>query len=186
MQTILDRYSVGIAVESVNLQMVRPPEQVQAAFDDVLKAGQERNRAKDEAQAYANDVVPRARGAASRLTEEAEGYRARIVAQAEGDSQRFRSVLTEYQKAPQVTRERMYTDAMQEIYSNVTKVLVDSKSGSNLLYLPLDKIMQMTAQSGAAATSSAPSVPVPSAGTTSTPASRSIDNAARSREREVR
>jgi membrane protease subunit HflK len=187
MQNILDRYKVGIEVVGINLQQggVRPPEQVQAAFDDVLKAGQERERAKNEAQAYANDVVPRARGAASRLTEEAEGYRARIVAQAEGDSQRFRSVLTEYQKAPQVTRERMYVDAMQEIYSNVTKVLVDSKSGSNLLYLPLDKIMQMTAQTGAAATS-VPNVPVPSAGTTSTPASRGIDNAARSREREVR
>ncbi len=188
MQNILDRYKVGIEVVGINLQQggVRPPEQVQASFDDVLKAGQERERAKNEAQAYANDVVPRARGAASRLTEEAEGYRARIVAQAEGDSQRFSSVLTEYQKAPQVTRERMYTDAMQEIYSNVTKVLVDSKSGSNLLYLPLDKIMQMTAQTGAAAASTAPSVPAPSAGTTSTPASRSMDNAARSREREVR
>jgi len=129
-------------------------------------------------------VGPRARGAASRLTEEAEGYRARIVAQAEGDSQRFRSVLTEYQKAPQVTRERMYTDAMQEIYSNVTKVLVDSKAGNNLLYLPLDKIMQMTAQSPT--TSPTTVAPAPSAGTASTPASRSLDNAARSRDRESR
>ena len=186
MQTILDRYKVGIEVVGINLQQggVRPPEQVQASFDDVLKAGQERERAKNEAEAYANDVVPRARGAASRLTEEAEGYRARIVAQAEGDSQRFRSVLTEYQKAPQVTRERMYTDAMQEIYSNVTKVLVDSKAGNNLLYLPLDKIMQMTAQSSAA-TPAAPAVPA-SAAPASTPASRSLDNAARSRERESR
>ncbi|MCY1545606.1 HflK protein [compost metagenome] len=163
---------------------MRPPEQVQASFDDVLKAGQERERAKNEAEAYANDVVPRARGAASRLTEEAEGYRARIVAQAEGDSQRFRSVLAEYQKAPQVTRERMYVDAMQEIYSNVTKVLVDTKSGSNLLYLPLDKIMQMAAQAPVAAPSSVPtpSPTIPS----SVPTSRSQDNAARSRERETR
>jgi membrane protease subunit HflK len=185
MQTILDRYKVGIEVVGINLQQggVRPPEQVQASFDDVLKAGQERERAKNEAQAYANDVVPRARGAASRLTEEAEGYRARIVAQADGDSQRFRSVLTEYQKAPQVTRERMYTDAMQEIYSNVTKVLVDSKSGSNLLYLPLDKLMQATGQPAPAAATS-PVAPVP--GTATTPASRSLDNAARSRERESR
>ena len=184
MQTILDRYKVGIEVVGINLQQggVRPPEQVQASFDDVLKAGQERERAKNEAQAYANDVVPRARGAASRLTEEAEGYRARIVAQAEGDSQRFRSVLTEYQKAPQVTRERMYTDAMQEVYSNVTKVVVDSKSGSNLLYLPLDKLMQMTGPSAAApSTSAAPATTSPA-----TPASRSLDNAARSRERESR
>lgn len=187
MQTILDRYKVGIEVVGINLQQggVRPPEQVQASFDDVLKAGQERERAKNEAEAYANDVVPRARGAASRLTEEAEGYRARIVAQAEGDSQRFSSVLTEYQKAPQVTRERMYTDAMQEIYSNVTKVLVDSKAGNNLLYLPLDKIMQMTAQSPAN-TPAAAAVPPPGSGTASTPASRSLDNAARSRERESR
>lgn len=184
MQTILDRYKVGIEVVGINLQQggVRPPEQVQAAFDDVLKAGQERERAKNEAEAYANDVIPRARGAASRLLEEAEGYRARITAQAEGDAQRFRSVLTEYQKAPQVTRERMYTDAMQEIYSNVTKVLIDSRNGSNLLYLPLDKLMQATAQGAAA---SATPVPPPSPAS-STPASRSLDNAARSRERESR
>lgn len=183
MQTILDRYKVGIEVVGINLQQggVRPPEQVQASFDDVLKAGQERERAKNEAQAYANDVVPRARGAASRLTEEAEGYRARIVAQAEGDSQRFRSVLAEYQKAPQVTRERMYTDAMQEIYSNVTKVLVDTKSGSNLLYLPLDKIMQMTAQT-ASAGSSVPVLPPATSSTAPIPST----NAARSRERESR
>jgi membrane protease subunit HflK len=154
---------------------------VQASFDDVLKAGQERERAKNEAEAYANDVVPRARGAASRLTEEAEGYRARIVAQAEGDSQRFRSVLAEYQKAPQVTRERMYTDTMQEIYSNVTKVLVDTKAGSNLLYLPLDKIMQMTAQT-ASAGSSVPVLPPATSSTAPIPST----NAARSRERESR
>jgi membrane protease subunit HflK len=185
MQTILDRYKVGVEIVGINLQQggVRPPEQVQAAFDDVLKAGQERERAKNEAQAYANDVVPRARGAASRLTEEAEGYRARIVAQAEGDSQRFNSVLAEYQKAPQVTRERLYIDAMQEVYSNTTKVLIDSKSGSNLLYLPLDKIMQMTGQPSAAAPNSAPS---PAPQSTSTPATRSLDAAARSRERDSR
>jgi membrane protease subunit HflK len=186
MQTILDRYKVGVEIVGINLQQggVRPPEQVQAAFDDVLKAGQERERAKNEAQAYANDVVPRARGAASRLTEEAEGYRARIVAQAEGDSQRFKSVLAEYQKAPQVTRERLYIDAMQEIYSNTTKVLIDAKAGSNLLYLPLDKIMQMTGQPGAAG--AAPASAPPASQPTSTPASRSLDAAARSRERESR
>ena len=148
MQTILDRYKVGIEVVGINLQQggVRPPEQVQAAFDDVLKAGQERERAKNEAQAYANDVVPRAVGTASRLKEEADAYRERIVAQAEGDAQRFRTILPEYQKSPQVMRDRMYTDTMQQIYGNVTKVLVDSKSGSNLLYLPLDKIMQQVTQ----------------------------------------
>ncbi len=151
MQLILDQYKVGIEVVAINLEQggVRPPEQVQSAFDDVLKAGQERERAKNEAEAYANDVVPRAVGAASRLKEEADGYKARIVAQAEGDAQRFKALYAEYQKAPQVTRDRMYIDAMQQIYSNVSKVLVDSHQGSNLLYLPLDKIMQMTQSSGA-------------------------------------
>ena len=175
MQSILDKYKVGIEVVGINLQQggVRPPEQVQAAFDDVLKAGQERERAKNEAQAYANDVIPRAVGSASRLKEEAEGYKARIIAQASGDAQRFRSVLAEYQKAPQVTRDRMYIDTMQQIYSSVNKVLVDSRQGSNLLYLPLDKLMQQvssgnaepTTSPGAAATTSTSvpaSVPVPS------------------------
>jgi len=147
MQVILDRYKVGIEVVGINLQQggVRPPEQVQAAFDDVLKAGQERERSKNEAQAYANDVVPRAVGAASRLKEESSAYRERIVAQAEGDAQRFKSILPEYQKAPQVTRDRMYTDTMQQIYSNVTKVVVDSKQGNSLMYLPLEKLLQLSA-----------------------------------------
>lgn len=159
MQTILDRYKVGIEVVAINLQQsgVRPPEQVQAAFDDVLKAGQERERSKNEAQAYANDVIPRAVGSASRLKEESDAYKARIVAQAQGDAQRFRSVLTEYQKAPQVTRDRMYIDTMAQVYGNVTKVVVESRQGSNLLYLPLDKIMQMTGQGTA-------TVPADSAG----------------------
>ena len=154
MQSLLDRYKVGIEVVGINLQQggVRPPEQVQAAFDDVLKAGQERERAKNEAEAYANDVVPRAVGAASRLKQESEGYKARMVAQAQGDAQRFRSLMTEYQKAPQVTRDRLYIDAMQQIYSSTTKILIDSKQGSNLLYLPLEKIIQQTAQGGVAAT----------------------------------
>lgn len=187
MQTILDRYKVGVEVVGVNLQQggVRPPEQVQAAFDDVLKAGQERERAKNEAQAYANDVVPRARGAASRLLAEAEGYRARIVGQAEGDSQRFRSVLVEYQKAPQVTRDRMYLDAMSEIYANVTKVMVDSKAGSNLLYLPLDKLMQQVASSNLTAPVSATSSTT-SSSTPVPPPLSSNNNAARSRDREGR
>jgi membrane protease subunit HflK len=190
MQIILDRYKVGIEVVGVSLQQggVRPPEQVQAAFDDVIKAGQERERAKNEAQAYANDVVPRAVGAASRLKEESEAYKARIVAQAQGDSQRFRSVLAEYQKAPQVTRDRMYLDAMQQMYGNVTKILVDSRQGSNLLYLPLDKIIQQAAAADAPAASvAAPTAPA----TTGTPApapaadSRTRDSA-RTRDREAR
>jgi modulator of FtsH protease HflK len=173
MQTILDRYKVGVEVVGINLQQsgVRPPEQVQAAFDDVLKAGQERERSKNEAQAYANNVIPRAVGSASRLKEESEAYKAQVVAQAQGDAQRFRSVLTEYQKAPQVTRDRMYIDTMQQVYSNVTKVMVESRQGTNLLYLPLDKIMQMSGQGTAASPADAlgsngaaaalPPVPVP-------------------------
>ncbi len=166
MQTILDRYKVGIEVVGINLQQggVRPPEQVQTAFDDVLKAGQERERAKNEAQAYANEVIPRAVGSASRLQEEAEGYKARIVAQAQGDAQRFRSVLAEYQKAPQVTRDRMYLDTMQQVYTNATKVMIESRQGSNMLYLPLDKIMNQVSQGGpaeapAAVTSAVPAPP---------------------------
>ncbi|MDO8346116.1 MAG: FtsH protease activity modulator HflK [Cellvibrio sp.] len=184
MQVILDRYKVGVEVVGINLQQggVRPPEQVQAAFDDVLKAGQERERAKNEAQAYANDVIPRAVGSASRLKEESDAYKARIAAQAEGDAQRFRSVLTEYQKAPQVTRDRMYLDAMQQIYGNVTKILVDSRQGSNMLYLPLDKIMQMTGQANTSdapgAVASIPALP----GAASVPAASAVANDARSRD----
>ncbi len=190
MQTILDRYKVGVEVVGINLQQsgVRPPEQVQASFDDVLKAGQERERAKNEAQAYANDVIPRAVGSASRLKEESEAYKARVVAQAQGDSERFRSVLTEYQKAPQVTRDRMYTDAMQQVYSNVTKVLVESRQGSNLLYLPLDKLMQATTQGGAtkAAVEPAGSAALPPvAPSTSTLDTRARDTS-RTRDRETR
>ena len=168
MQVILDRYKIGVEVVGVNLQQggVRPPEQVQAAFDDVLKAGQERERTKNQAEAYANDVVPRATGTASRLMEEAAAYKARIVAQAQGDAQRFSSIYTEYQKAPVVTRDRLYLETMQQVYSNVTKVVVDSKQGSNLLYLPLDKIMQQT-QGGSAAGDAAASS---NASTTSAPA----------------
>ena len=201
MQAILDRYKVGIEIVGINLQQtgVRPPEQVQAAFDDVLKAGQERERAKNEAQAYANDVIPRAVGSAARLREESEAYRARIVAQAQGDAQRFRSVLTEYQKAPQVTRDRMYIDAMQQVYSNVSKVLVESRSGSNLLYLPLDRLLQMTGSSstagsqdapgssgaGSAAPSTAQTAPLPTPQPNPAPESRSRDSA-RTRDREAR
>jgi membrane protease subunit HflK len=188
MQVILDRYGLGVEVVAVNLQQggVRPPEQVQASFDDVLKAGQERERAKNEAQAYANDVVPRAVGSASRLKEEAEGYKARIVAQAQGDAQRFRSVLTEYQRAPQVTRDRMYLDTMQQIYANVTKVVIDSRQGSNLLYLPLDKLMQQVASGEGAPAAAAPPAPAaPAAPAANDPRSRDNNNT-RGRERESR
>ena len=145
-QDILDRYKSGILLSKVTMQNAQPPEQVQAAFDDAVKAGQDRERQKNEGQAYANDVIPRAKGAAARLMQEAEGYRQRVIASAEGDASRFRQVLVEYEKAPAVTRERMYIDMMQQVLTSTSKVMVDQKSGSNLLYLPLDKLIQSTAQ----------------------------------------
>ena len=156
-QEQLDRLKAGIVIVNINVQSVQPPEQVQAAFEDTLKAGQDGDRLKKEGLAYASDVFPKAQGTSARLREEAEGYKSRVVAQAEGDGQRFNSVLVEYQKAPTVTRDRMYIDTMQQVYSNVTKVMVDSRGNSNLLYLPLDKLMQ---QAGVAAAGAAPPAPV--------------------------
>ena len=155
MQDILDRYKAGILISKVTMQNAQPPEQVQAAFDDAVKAGQDRERQKNEGQAYANDVIPKAKGTAARLMEEANGYRQRVVATAEGDASRFRQIQTEYAKAPEVTRQRMYLDTMQQIYANTSKVMVDTKGQGNLLYLPLDKLMQAASAPvavGAAAT----------------------------------
>jgi membrane protease subunit HflK len=156
-QQILDRYKTGILISNVTMQNAQPPEQVQAAFDDAVKAKQDLERQKNEGQAYFNDVVPKARGAASRLTEEAQGYRQRVVANAEGEASRFKQVLAEYNKAPQVTRDRMYIETVQQIMSSTSKILLDAKSGGNLLYLPLDKIMQMTAGGLPDTTTTAPS-----------------------------
>jgi membrane protease subunit HflK len=145
MQDILDRYKSGVIVSKVTMQNAQPPEQVQAAFDDAVKAGQDRERQKNEGQAYANDVVPRAKGAAARLMQEADGYKQSVIANAEGDASRFRQILVEYEKAPQVTRERMYQDMKQQILTSTSKVIVDQKSGGgSLLYLPLDKLIQST------------------------------------------
>ena len=153
-QKILDSYKSGIYVTSVTVQNVQPPEQVQAAFDDAVKAGQDQERLKSEGQAYANDIIPRAKGTAARLIQEAEGYKARVAATAEGDATRFKQVLVEYSKAPQVTRDRMYIDSMREMYNNVTKILVDTTKSNSLLYLPLDKIVaQVSAESAQAASS---------------------------------
>jgi len=183
MQEMLDRYGTGILVSAVAIQNAQPPEQVQAAFDDAVKAGQDRERQINEGQAYANDVVPKARGAASRLMQEAEGYRTRIVQTAEGDASRFRQILTEYQKAPAVTRDRMYLDTMQQVFANTTKVMVDSRTGNQLLYLPFDKLMQQVTQD-ATAPRAATVTPAPE---TATPASdgRTRDSL-RSRDREAR
>ena len=144
MQEIFDQYRSGVLVTNVTMQGVQPPEQVQAAFDDAVKAGQDRERLKNEGQAYANDVIPRARGAAARLKEEAEAYRHKVVANAEGDASRFRQIVAEYQKAPAVTRDRMYLETMQQIFANTTKMMVDAKTGNNLLYLPLDRLIAQT------------------------------------------
>ena len=147
MQSVLDRYRTGISVSQVTMQNAQPPDQVQAAFDDAVKAKQDQERQKNEGQAYFNDVVPKARGTAARLSQEAEAYRGRVVAAAEGEASRFVSVLTEYEKAPKVTRERMYIEAMQTVYTNTTKVLVDQKSNSNLLFLPLDRLISGSSSS---------------------------------------
>lgn len=168
-QSQADRLNTGILVVNVNVQNVQAPEQVQAAFDDAFKAGADRERLKNEGQAYANDVIPKAQGTAARLREEAEGYKSRVIAQAEGDAQRFSSVLTEYKKAPAVTRDRLYTDAMREVYSNVSKVYVDSRNNSNLLYLPLDKLIQQTGAATAPPGGAAASPADANAATSTTP-----------------
>jgi membrane protease subunit HflK len=148
MQEILDRYQTGIQISRVTMQNAQPPEQVQAAFDDAVKAGQDRERQKNEGQAYANDVIPKARGTAARLIEEANGYNQRVTASAEGDASRFKQIVVEYNRAPEVTRQRMYLDTMQQIMSSVSKVMIDSKSNGNLLFLPLDKLIQSAAGQG--------------------------------------
>lgn len=148
MQQILDRYQSGVQVSTVAIQNVQPPEQVQAAFDDAVKAGQDRERQINEGQAYANQVVPLASGQASRMTEQAEGYKAKVVGDAQGNTSRFTSILGEYEKAPQVMRQRMYLESMQDIFTRASKVMVDTKSNNNMLYLPLDKIMHLAAQDG--------------------------------------
>lgn len=181
MQQILDRYKTGISISQVTLQNIQPPEQVQAAFDDAVKAGQDRERLKNEAEAYANDVVPRAGGLASRLQEESQGYKLAVIANAEGEASRFVQIFTEYQKAPQVTRERMYLDTMQTVMNNASKILVDQKGGNSLLYLPLDKLQQAVNQPY-----TPPEATPPPPLTGSVPVDPRSRDALRSREREDR
>lgn len=147
-QLLLDKYATGIQVARVNISDVQPPEPVQAAFSDAVKARQDKARLINEGQAYANDVIPKARGMAARLLEEAQGYQQRVVATAEGDASRFKSVVAEYSKAPGVTRDRIYYDTMQQVLSTSSKVLVDQKGSGNLLYLPLDKLIESVKPSG--------------------------------------
>jgi len=170
----------------VTMQNAQPPEQVQAAFDDVNKANQDRERQKNEGQAYANDVVPKARGTAARLTQEAEGYRQRVIANAEGEASRSRQIVAEYSKAPGVMRERLYLDMMQQVLSNSSKIVVDQKAGNNLLYLPLDKLMQLNGagSAGDVGKPAVPEIPMPVPGAAeATPRSR---DAFRNRDREAR
>ena len=183
MQEILDRYGTGIIVSKLTLQNVQPPEQVQAAFDDAVKAGQDRDRQVNEGQAYANDVIPRARGTASRLIEEANGYKGRVIANAEGEASRFRQILTEYSKAPEVTRQRMYIETVQQMLVNSSKIMLDAKGSGNLLYLPLDKLMQAAAVApAAAATSESAVLPLRSTPNLSAEVPPQLDAATRSRE----
>jgi membrane protease subunit HflK len=178
-QEILDRYGTGINISKVTMQDAQPPQQVQAAFNDAVEAGQDRERQKNEGQTYANDVIPKARGMASRLLQEAEGYRQKVIEQSEGDAARFRQLAVEYGKAPQVTRDRLYIEAVEQVLSNTTKVIIDQKGG-NLTYLPLDRIMQMgAARPAEPAAKSEPAAPAEQS------TSRSRD-AFRSREREPR
>ncbi len=181
-QSQLDRLNAGIVVANVNMQSVQPPEQVQASFEDTLKAGQDGDRLKKEGLAYASDVIPKAQGTAARLREESEGYKAAVVAQAEGDAQRFTRVLTEYQKAPSVTRDRLYIETMQQVYSNVSKVMIDSRSNSNLLYLPLDKLMQQ-AGGTPATTPATGSAPTAGDGSGSAPTGAALDPRSRDGQR---
>ena len=163
LQQLIDRYNLGVRISKVNINDVQPPEQVLAAFDDAVKAGQDKDKLRNEGLAYANDVIPKARGLAARLLEEAQGYRQRVVSNAEGEASRFKQVLAEYQKAPGVTRDRLYYDMMQQVLNSTSKVVVDQKGGQNLLYLPLDKLMQMSgpSPSGPAVTPAAPASSTP-------------------------
>ncbi|MCC6195421.1 MAG: FtsH protease activity modulator HflK [Burkholderiales bacterium] len=180
MQKSMDRYKTGVNIQKVTLQSVQPPDKVQAAFDDAVKAAQDRVRLVNEGQAYANDVVPRARGLASRLLEEANGYGTEVTQRAEGDASRFRSIVAEYAKAPAVTRDRLYLDMMQSVLGNSSKVLIDQK-GASLLGLPLDKLMQQSAPGAAeAAVPPRPSAPAPEAPPAADPRTR---ESLRSRER---
>lgn len=156
MQTILDSYKSGVKIISVSLQSAQPPEQVQEAFEDVNRANQDNQRLVNEGQAYANDVIPKARGAASRLLAEAEGYKLKSVSEAKGNASRFEQILVQYNNAPEVTRQRLYLDAQEQILSSVSKVVVDQKAGNSLLYLPLDKLMSATSSTGSNTTSASP------------------------------
>ncbi len=147
LQQYLNDYTTGIQVSKINIDESKPPAQVQGAFDDVIKAREDEERVKNEAQSYANGIVPEARGRAQRMLEESNAYRDQVIARADGEAQRFNQLLTEYSKAPQVTRERLYIESVQSVYANTNKVMVDVDGGNNVLYLPLDKMVPAAGQS---------------------------------------
>jgi membrane protease subunit HflK len=141
-QELMDLYRTGLILTNVNIQDANPPEAVKAAFNDAIKAREDKERLQNQAEAYANDIVPRARGAAARQIEDAKAHKAKVVAEAEGESQRFLALLAEYEKAPKVTRERLYLDTMQNVLANTGKVMMDTKGGNNLTYIPLDRLIK--------------------------------------------
>jgi len=142
LQDLLDLYSSGIRIIKINIEDARPPNEVKAAYDDVIKAREDLERLVNEAQAYSNGIIPEARGEAQRLREEAEGYMSQVVSKSEGEANRFTALLKEYEKAPEVTRERLYIDAIEQVMTDSTKILLDTEGGNNMLYLPLDKLVQ--------------------------------------------
>jgi membrane protease subunit HflK len=143
-QEIVNNYETGLNILKVNIQSAKPPDAVKDAFDDVTQAREDEERYKNEAEAYRNEVLPKARGASARLREEADAYKNEVIARAEGEAERFKQLLAEYQKAPQITRDRLYLDMMESVLNNSSKVMLDVEGGNNLLYLPLDKLMQRT------------------------------------------
>ena len=148
-QEIVNNYQTGLTIFKVNIQSAKPPEAVKDAFDDVTQAREDEERFKNEAEAYRNEVLPKARGASARMREEAEAYKNEVIARAEGEAERFKQLLKEYNKAPQITRERLYLDMMESVLSHSSKVMVDVEGGNNLLYLPLDKLMDRQDSGGA-------------------------------------
>ena len=181
-QSVMDTYKAGILITSVNLQDAQPPDQVQGSFEDAIKAREDKQRLINEAEAYSNDVVPKARGAASRIVQEAEGYKVKVIEQANGDVSRFTQLLTEYKKAPAVTRQRMYIEAMETVIGRSSNILVDVKNGNDIIYLPLDKLNNRPVDE-----TSAPVINHEQAPPVLPPAKDiKVDNRAGSRDRDVR
>ncbi len=152
-QQIMDDYQTGILILGVEMQAAKPPDEVKAAFDDAIKAREDEQRLVNEAEAYRNDIIPKARGAAARLREESNAYKARVIARAEGEANRFEQLLAEYQRAPDITRERLYLDSMESVLSNTSKVFMDTDGTNNLMYIPIDKIMESSQRGNQPSTS---------------------------------